>query len=255
MTIIPIPAFTDNYIWLVINEEQHTAICVDPGDSEPVLHYLNENQLTLEAIVLTHHHFDHIGGVEGLLNARANTPVYAPDDSRIPTVTHVLRAGDRLCFSNMTLRVLCTTGHTSTHISLYDEAQNLLFCGDTLFSAGCGRVFDGTLEALHSSLALLKALPDATQVYCAHEYTQQNLRFAARVEPQNEEISRYLNELNQHPGRCTLPSTIEKEKKINPFLRTQEPGVIAYVRSRGLASQESLLVFQQLREDKNNFMA
>ncbi|MFC7780385.1 hydroxyacylglutathione hydrolase [Legionella taurinensis] len=253
MIIVPIQAFTDNYIWLVVNEEQHTAISVDPGDSGPVLHYLNDNQLTLEAIVLTHHHFDHVGGVEGLLTTWPNTPVYAPDDSRIPAVTHPLREGDRLCFSNMTLQVLSTTGHTSTHISLYDEAQNLLFCGDTLFSAGCGRVFDGTLDALHGSLARLKALPDATQVYCAHEYTQQNLRFAASVEPQNEEITRYLEELDQHAGRCTLPSTMAKEKKINPFLRTQEPAVLAYVRSRGLASQESLLVFQQLREDKNNF--
>lgn len=255
MTIIPIQAFTDNYIWLIVNNEQNSAICVDPGDSQPVLHYLHDNQLTLEAMVLTHHHADHIGGVEGLLNACPNTAIYAPEDSRIPTATRRLRDGDTLSLSNVNLQVLSTTGHTSTHISLYDEAQNLLFCGDTLFSAGCGRVFDGTLNDLYQSLQRLKALPDATWVYCAHEYTQQNLCFAAHVEPQNEEITHYLHELKQQPAHCTLPSTIGKEKKINPFLRTGEPAVMAYAHARGMVNQAPLLVFQQLREDKNKFKA
>lgn len=255
MTIIPIPAFTDNYIWLIVNDEQNTAICVDPGDSQPVLHYLHDHQLTLEAIVLTHHHADHIGGVENLLNACPNTAIYAPEDSRIPTATQRLREGDTLALSTVNFQVLNTTGHTSTHISLYDEAQNLLFCGDTLFSAGCGRVFDGTLNDLYRSLQRLKALPDATRVYCAHEYTQQNLGFAAHVEPQNEEIAHYLDQLKQQPIHCTLPSTIEKEKKINPFLRTEEPAVMAYARARGVIDETPLLVFQQLREDKNNFKA
>ena len=252
MKIVPIPAFYDNYIWLIVNENQQ-AFCVDPGDAEPVFLYLQQNNLTLTAIILTHHHHDHIGGVAKLSAANPGLDVFGPEDPRIPFVNHPLNNGDELLIDSCRFEIINTPGHTSTHISLYEPKLGWLFCGDTLFSAGCGRVFDGTIEALHKSLQTLKALPDKTKVFCAHEYTQNNLRFASVIEPDNLVIRNYAQQLSMNENACSLPSSIEREKQINPFFRTEVPEVQTYAKHRGCLKNDSLSVFQQIRADKDKF--
>lgn len=252
MKVIPVSAFTDNYIWMIVDERTGEVLCVDPGDAAPVVEFLNANSLTLKAILLTHHHNDHIGGVAELHQRYPNIEIYGPDDQRIDHINYYLNEGDHLNFNGICLKVLETPGHTSSHISLYEPDEEWLFCGDTLFSAGCGRVFDGTIEQLHHSLSRLKELPDTTRVYCAHEYTQQNLRFAAHVEPKNAAIEDYAEHLKHHKG-CSLPSRIGLEKETNPFFRTQIPDVIHFAVQKGAESDQSLDVFKLLRAEKNRF--
>ena len=254
MSIIALPAFNDNYIWLIINEEKHTLTCVDPGDATPVLNYAKNNALTLNNILITHHHADHTDGVAQLLNQYPNAKVYGPVDSRLPQVKVGVRDEDILHIDNLAFRVLATPGHTSSHICYQEPTKGWLFCGDTLFSAGCGRVFDGTIEALHNSINLLKNLPQDTKVFCGHEYTQQNLRFAVTVEPENNTMAIYSSHLNTKPNTCSLPSTIGLEKKINPFMRTNKAAVQKYATDNGVKSTESLDIFKLLREKKNNFV-
>lgn len=253
MSVLPISAFYDNYIWLIINEKENTVLCVDPGDAEPVIHFIREKNLHLKAILLTHHHHDHIGGTHELLNAYPKIRVYGPKDSRIHGVTDPVDDQEILFLESLQLQVLNTPGHTATHISYYEPHYGWLFCGDTLFSAGCGRVFDGTFEELHSSLKKIKMLPDSTQIYCAHEYTYTNLRFATLVEPNNSMIRNYLLQLTQNNNHCSLPSTLAIEKQINPFLRTNQSEVQQYSSKGGTKQTDSLSVFKQLRIDKNNF--
>lgn len=252
MKVIPVSAFTDNYIWMIVDERNAEVLCVDPGDAAPVLEFLKANSLTLKAILLTHHHDDHIGGVAELHHHFPAIEIYGPEDHRIDHINYYLREGDHLHFNGLSLKVLETPGHTSSHISLFEPDEEWLFCGDTLFSAGCGRVFDGTIEQLHHSLSRLKALPDSTRVYCAHEYTRQNLRFAAHVEPKNAIIEDYALDLQKQKG-CSLPSIISLEKEINPFFRTQIPDVIQFAVQKGAESDRSLDVFKQLRTEKNHF--
>ncbi len=253
MKVLPIPAFSDNYIWLIINEDNRQAICVDPGEAKPVLDFLAQENISLKAILLTHHHHDHIGGTSELLQSNPEIPVYGPKDPRMPQVTHILQDQDALQLNSCHFVVLSTPGHTATHISLYEPNHGWLFCGDTLFSAGCGRVFDGTIEALHESLQKLKNLPDNTEVYCAHEYTRRNLHFAATVEPENVAIRNYAQRLLHAGIPCSLPSSIAVEKEINPFLRTQIPTVEHYAKLKGSKGSDSLSVFKQIRADKDKF--
>ncbi|KTD65472.1 hydroxyacylglutathione hydrolase [Legionella spiritensis] len=253
MNIEPVSAFSDNYIWMLIDEKNHTAICVDPGDASPVLRFLQHHGLDLNAIMLTHHHFDHTGGVGDLHSRFPDAAIYGPNDTRISHVTHILHPDDLILLDSLQFKVLGTPGHTSTHISLYEENHGLLFCGDTLFSAGCGRVFDGTMKELHDSLHRLKSLPDQTKIYCAHEYTRQNLRFAATVEPQNQDVQQYLSRLSDSSKTCTLPSTIAREKTINPFFRTHSEEVQDYVRAKGGSTKDSLAIFTTIREGKDHF--
>ncbi|KTC93789.1 hydroxyacylglutathione hydrolase [Legionella drozanskii] len=253
MKVIPVPAFTDNYIWLIIDTNKGQAVCVDPGEAKPVLAFLAEENLELQAILLTHHHFDHIGGTAELLEANPGIAVYGPKDSRIPHITHTLQDKNILELNSYHFTILATPGHTSTHLCLHEPNHSWLFCGDTLFSAGCGRVFDGTLEDLHRSLQKIKNLADETKVYCAHEYTLQNLRFAATVEPDNLAAQTLMQKLLNQENPCSLPSTIAIEKQINPFLRTEEAAVKNYAMHKGSQNDHSLSVFKQLRAEKDRF--
>lgn len=253
MSIYPVRAFQDNYIWVLVDEKSRAAICVDPGEAAPVLAFLQQQQLTLDAVLLTHHHPDHVGGLEELLRYQPALRIYGPRDDRLPGDANLIRHDDSFHIGIWSFQVLFIPGHTASHICFFEPDRHLLFCGDTLFSAGCGRVFDGTMEQLHDSLALLKTLPDDTQVYCGHEYTRQNLRFAQHVEPGNQIAQDYLQDLLQDAERCSLPSTMAMEKQINPFLRLDEASVKTYAQNRGCTSLDSLNVFKQLREDKNHF--
>lgn len=253
MNVLPIPAFNDNYIWMIINEDKGQAFCVDPGQAKPVLDFLQRENLQLNAILLTHHHFDHIDGTSELLAAYPGIDVYGPKDSRIPQVNHLLQDKDVFTLDSCHFQVISTPGHTATHISLYEPHYKWLFCGDTLFSAGCGRVFDGTIEELHDSLQKLKNLPDDTQVFCAHEYTLQNLRFAATVEPDNLAIRNHAQRLLHKASLCSLPSSIAVEKQINPFFRTDSSSTQHYANQRGIQETDSLSVFKQIRSDKDSF--
>jgi hydroxyacylglutathione hydrolase len=257
LQIIPIPAFADNYIWLLQKGKQ--AVPVDPGDAAPVIAYLERENLQLAAILATHHHGDHVGGIRALLG-RAPVPVYGPARETIPGRTHALSEADGIVVPgiDLELAVFDIPGHTAGHIAYVaaEEEPPLLFCGDTLFAAGCGRLFEGTPAQMVTSLAKLAALPEATQVYCGHEYTLANLRFAAAVEPDNARIGerRLLEQAKRDRGLPTLPSTIAEERATNPFLRTEEPEVRAAAERRaGHALHGSAAVFAEIRAWKNAF--
>lgn len=253
MKIIGLPAYADNYIWTLVDDNSNAALCIDPGQARPVTEYLKFNSLSLDSILLTHHHPDHIDGVQELVSLYPEVKVYGPPDQRIPYVGQTVVEGDTVNRLNCHFSVLEIPGHTATHICYYEHAHHLLFCGDTLFSAGCGRVFDGSYEQLFASLQRLSELPKQTKVYCGHEYTYQNLRFAAKVEPDNPAIKTELAKFKNASYSCSLPSTIGRELKINPFLRVNEPTVSHYALARNKNNNEPFSVFRQLRHDKNEF--
>ena len=255
LTVLAIPAFNDNYLWL-IHDGTH-AVAVDPGDAQAIVAALDKLNLSLLAILLTHHHSDHIGGVENLI-ARFKIPVYGPCNEVIAHVDHLVAENDIVTIPELNIHfsVLDVPGHTNGHIAYYCANQHWLFCGDTLFAGGCGRLFEGTPAQMKNSLAKLAALPDTTQVYCAHEYTLTNLRFAKEVEPNNLAlIERIVVESEKRERmQATIPSTIGIEKQTNPFLRCNEPAIIARVQAEaGLLSTDSLSVFAALRAWKNNY--
>jgi hydroxyacylglutathione hydrolase len=262
MKLVALPAFTDNYIWMLHDDRQ--AIVVDPGDAAPVQSALDANGLALAAILVTHHHPDHVGGVDAL-RPRLQGPVYAPAHEVIPQPNVPLNEGDRIEVLGIHFEIFDVPGHTAGHIAYVERPRDgvpsaagpgpVLFCGDTLFSAGCGRLFEGTPAQMHASLARLAALPGGTQVCCTHEYTESNLRFAAAVEPANEAVidhARACRALRTR-GLPTLPSTIARERAINPFLRCTEPDVIRAARAQGAANDGAVEVFAALREWKNRF--
>lgn len=231
--IEPIPAFEDNYIWLLYRPDQPDAVVVDPGDAQPVIERLERSGLKLAAILVTHHHGDHIGGVEGLRARWPGTQVFGPEDRRIRCLTQVVRDGQQVTLPGLKIcfEVMAVPGHTSTHIAYFGAGA--LFCGDTLFVAGCGRVFDGTFEQLAASLERIAALPADTRCYCAHEYTLANLGFARWVEPDSPSLAAAVAEAEgrRAAGQPTVPSRLADELAINPFLRTSEPGVRAAAES------------------------
>jgi hydroxyacylglutathione hydrolase len=257
LKITPIPAFSDNYIWTLYDRSRsNAAVVVDPGDALPVEVFLKDHSLELAAILITHHHADHTGGIAALTAHRA-IPVYGPAAESIAGVTHALREGDGVELASICdtpLRVIEVPGHTRGHIAYVGDG--IVFCGDTLFAAGCGRLFEGTPAQMHHSLSKLAALPDETKAYCTHEYTLSNLRFATAVEPKNLHLQQRVFDESEKRSRNepTVPMTIAIEKATNPFLRTQFPGVIASANSfRNERLTNEVDVFAAIREWKNNF--
>ncbi|GIX30532.1 MAG: hydroxyacylglutathione hydrolase [Porticoccaceae bacterium] len=252
----PLPAFADNYLWLVAAGQD--ALVVDPGDAGPVAAALERHGLRLAAILVTHHHLDHTGGVAELA-ARWHCPVYGPPSPKIPSITDSLREGDRIAIPGGTLQVLEVPGHTLDHIAFWGPdfaGAPRLFCGDTLFAAGCGRLFEGSPQQMWQSLDKLAALPDATLVHCAHEYTLANLRFARAVEPDNGDIAERLAQAEglRRRGLPTVPSTLELERRTNPFLRWHVPAVQAAAqRFLGRPPRDAVEVFAAIRQWKDQF--
>lgn len=255
MVLIPLPAFTDNYIWLLHDGRQ--AVVVDPGQARPVLQALQDLGLQLHAILVTHHHHDHVDGVDELRDATGAT-VYGPAREDIPEPFVPLGAGDRLQALGLDFQVLDVPGHTAGHIAFYCdniEGSPLLFCGDTLFSGGCGRLFEGTPAQMLASLRQFAALPGATRVCCTHEYTLSNLRFARAVEPANPALAQYQTDCEHQRARNlpTLPSTIAQELAINPFLRTRQPAIVTAAQTFDPGAHDDVSVLAALRQWKNQF--
>ncbi|MDH5185126.1 MAG: hydroxyacylglutathione hydrolase [Gammaproteobacteria bacterium] len=225
--IEPIPAFDDNYIWLILDNERRYAAIVDPGDEEPVIDYLQQHQIQPVAILITHHHGDHTGGIQELV-AQYKIPVYGPAHEHIPAMTHPLKEGDQVTLKELAaeFRIIDAPGHTHGHILYYGHGQ--LFCGDTLFAGGCGRVFEGTMEQMYQAMEKIEALPDQTLVYCAHEYTEANLRFAQVAEPDNGPLLQRIKDTQalRKQNKATVPSLLSLEKQTNPFLRCRVESLI-----------------------------
>ena len=268
MHLLALPAFDDNYIWLLHNSQQ--AIVVDPGHAEPVIQALQQANLQLTAIFVTHHHGDHVGGVNALYTqyGTSHTQVYLPTSDGLspeqfpavdPAMLHMVQENSSFHCLGMPWHVYDVPGHTKGHIVFFSDQVTdqapILFCGDTLFSAGCGRVFEGTYAQMAVSLNKLKQLPSTTQICAAHEYTLSNLRFALAVEPNNTAVQHHLAlcqslRAQQLP---TLPSNLERELAINPFLRLDQPNVQQAAHQHHAAPTDAIDVFAALREWKNTF--
>jgi hydroxyacylglutathione hydrolase len=247
MHVVVVPCLEDNFAYLVVDDGD--AAAVDPSEAAPIEAALAREGVTLRAIWATHHHRDHTGGIADLVAARPGLDVIAStiDASKTPHVTRAVTEGDQVNFGARRATIIHNPAHTLGAITFVIEG--CAFTGDTLFGAGCGRVFEGDPAMMHASLEKLAALPPETKVYCGHEYTASNLRFAAAVEPDNEAVARRAREL-QEPS---VPSTIAQERATNPFLRTTEPAVIAAARAHGATDDEPVSVFAALRAWKNTF--
>lgn len=255
MNLSALPAFADNYIWMLHDGTQ--AVVVDPGDATPVLQALQAQGLQLAGILVTHHHPDHVGGIDALRPHLAG-PVWGPARENIPQPCLPLNDGDVVAVLGRRFQVIDVPGHTAGHIAYFELDEDdapLLFCGDTLFSAGCGRLFEGTPAQMQHSLSRLAALPGRTRVCCTHEYTLSNLKFAAAVEPGNAERAQYHArcEILRAEGRSTLPSSIALERQVNPFLRCEVPEVVAAARTQGATQDDAVSVLAALREWKNRY--
>lgn len=255
MKINPIHAFKDNYIWIIHNEKY--AVIIDPGIATPVIDYIRQHHLKLIAILNTHHHHDHTGGnLE--LSQLSKIKIYGPQKETIPGMTHGLEEGNIIKFPELSLNltVLNTPGHTVDHISYY--GPNHLFCGDTLFSCGCGRIFEGTAQQMYSSLKKIAALPDQTQVYCAHEYTLSNIHFATEIDPANSLLAEYASKVKmlRAYNKPTIPTTLAIEKAINPFLRCEHPAIISAANQHAETQlSDAVSVFSEIRKWKDHYQS
>ena len=253
INIEPIKAFSDNYIWLLTTNEG--SIVIDPGESNNLLEVIKEKNLNLTAILITHHHFDHTGGIETIL-ANKSIDVYGPDNN-IDSINIKVTNESKINLLGIEFEVIEIPGHTLDHIAYYAENDGnpILFCGDTLFAGGCGRVFEGTFDQMYESLSILKKLPLNTKIYCGHEYTESNLKFAKSVEPLNQSIISRYNEvvkLNKQ-GIPTLPSTIEIELETNPFLRVSLKAIQQKISKKFNIAKNDKDIFTAMRQWKDNF--
>ena len=257
MQVFRLPVLSDNYIFLLYDNKQNIAAVVDPAQANPVLNKLHELKADLVAIFNTHHHSDHVGGNQKLIENFPQLTVYggSSDKGRIPGQQVFLEDGDRVNFGDRTAEVLFVPGHTRAHIAYYFPPEHSgetgeLFCGDTLFAGGCGRLFEGTPQQMVNSLSKIRALPDDTRVWCAHEYTLNNLKFAVTVDGKNPELQQRFEEVKAHRSRneATVPSLLGVEKHTNPFLRWEEPALRSAVKS-----SDAVQTFARLRGMKDNF--
>jgi len=255
-TITPLAAFDDNYIWCIADAQQKKIAVVDPGDAQPVIDFAAANGYQLVAILITHHHFDHTGGIPALLQAFGDMPVYGGCESPCTHINHVVQDQDSISVLGQKFSLLTIPGHTLDHVAYYDKENQQLLCGDTLFLGGCGRVFEGTMPQMHKSLQLLMSLPEATLAYPTHEYSLANLAFAAAVEPDNQDIQQAIQQAKQLRAKNspTLPMQLSKEALVNPFVRCHIPNVIVAAQQRAASKLDSQAdVFATLREWKNQF--
>ena len=255
LEIIPLSALKDNYIWLLKNQiNRHIAI-IDPSETKPVLERIEHENLVPIAILITHHHWDHVGGILGITK-QFDIPVYTPKTESVTGSTDLVSEGDLVALPelNINLKILDVPGHTSGAIAYYTDG--MVFSGDTLFTAGCGRIFEGTSSQMHASLSKFKTLPGSTLLYCGHEYTVENLKFAANVEPQNKLIHKRLKLAQQarKSNQSSVPSTLIQESQTNPFLRCEEPSVMSAASDfSGKKLNNAVDVFTAIRQWKDNF--
>lgn len=262
-SIHPIPAFSDNYIWCLADQDTGKALIVDPGQAQPVMDYLAANNLAADTILVTHHHPDHVGGIKDLQQAWPDVRVVGPSESPFKGSNHPVHPGDEVVWQGLTFDVLSVPGHTLDHLAYFSPSQvdgkPLLFCGDTLFVGGCGRLFEGTAEQMHQSLSTLRDLPGDTAVYCAHEYTLANLRFARSWLPDDQALADFEQQCQarRDQGLPTVPSTIAAEKSLNLFLRWDDPAVAEaahrYCAEQGLPSGSDSEIFAAVRHGKDHF--
>jgi len=252
--VVPILAFKDNYIWCLVNEETKHCIIVDPGEAKPVLAYLKQFNLTLDALLITHHHWDHTNGIRSILK-HYTVPVFGPAKEKIVGVTHLINEGDKIELAHWPIfEILAIPGHTLGHIAYI--GNYFLFCGDTLFTGGCGRLFEGTAEQMLNSLNKLSRLPDETKVFCGHEYTLANLHFAQTIEPNNLHIKERLEKTRElrQKNLPSVPSSLAEERLTNPFLRCDNPEIKTRIEKRtGRKLTTPVEIFSYLRQWKNNF--
>ncbi|MDV3503609.1 hydroxyacylglutathione hydrolase [Marinobacter sp. M-5] len=263
LTITPIPAFNDNYIWCLADHQTGKALIVDPGQADPVRKHLAEHSLALDTILVTHHHPDHVGGVKSLAAETADCRIVGPAGSPFGGITHPVHPGGEVIWNGLTFQVLGVPGHTLDHIAFFTDTpvndHPVLFCGDTLFVCGCGRLFEGSPAQMRESLASLRQLPDNTRVYCAHEYTLANLRFARHWLPDDIALTQFeaACQANRDQNKPTVPSVLGDEKRMNPFLRWDDPAVIAvaqtYCANNGLPAESANDVFAAIRHGKDHF--
>lgn len=253
--VVPIPALSDNYIWAVLPTQSNHCVIVDPGEATPVLDFLQAHNRTLSAILITHHHYDHTQGIQTVLSHYPNTPVYGPALEHVDGVTVALQDGDTVSLPacGLTFLVRHIPGHTLGHIAFI--GHGMAFTGDTLFTAGAGKIFEGTPEQMAQSLATLAALPEDTLIYCGHEYTEHNLAFAKAVEPKNVDIDQRLMQVQARRAKQlpTVPAPLSVELRTNPFLRTRQDSVItAAEQYANTALTNSVQVLMTIREWKNS---